>query len=589
MHSAASRKTGDLAVMWPEVRRSFWRRPAFWTLLLTLVLVNARGETSPLGTEKFDRILRPLIGPVRQHGWTRVVAATRGRLGAHEERWLRALHVDVTRHFRYFHGFGASVPRRSLTELARLPFIVRISADAVVRKTDEFTQLASGADIAHNQFGLSGRGVGVAVLDSGVCSSTTTDPDLNGYGGKSRIVWSQNFVSGETRTRDQVGHGTFVAGVIAGNGAQSSQTSGTSYNTHTFYGIARCANIVSLRVLNGQGVGQVSDVMAAIEWAIANRDAYNIRVLNLSLGHAAGDYYQNDPLCQMCEYAWSRGIFVVVAAGNNGRLNSTPTDGFANEGYGTAYGSIASPGNDPYVITVGALKQNPADPTNRAAYRIATYSSRGPSRLDFVLKPDIVTAGNHVVSLRLPNSLLEPQYDPTNLVPVSAYWMNPPGGTQSAYFQLSGTSLSAAVVSGAAALMYQADPTLSPDTIKARMMLGADKFPENGDIFSYGAGVLNIPAALARTETATNAISPPVLRSGQQDVVLMGRVIWGANGIWNTGITDPRNFWGPGAVKEDGAIVFGRVIWGGSLWNDTTVWQPGSVAADLSQTTINGD
>src|SRR5262249_22460536 len=151
-------------------------------------------------------------------------------------------------------------------------------------------------------------------------------------------------------TDDWLGHGSHVAGIIAGNGSQSSASGTRSYTTHHFYGIARNANLVSLRVLDELGNGNVSDVVAAIQWAVNNRVQYNIRVMNLSLGHAPGESYMTDPLCQACEAAWKRGIVVVCAAGNDGRKNAIQGLAQDNEGYGTAYGSINSPGNDPYVI-----------------------------------------------------------------------------------------------------------------------------------------------------------------------------------------------------------------------------------------------
>src|SRR5206468_1075614 len=151
---------------------------------------------------------------------------------------------------------------------------------------------------------------------------------------------------------DLCGHGTHVAGIIAGNGAGSS---GSNYY-RTFYGIARNANIVNVRVLDAYGQGYVSSMVDAITWCINARKRNNIRVMNLSLGHPVGESYTTDPLCQAVEQAWKAGIFVVCAAGNDGRLNSTIAAGADNEGWGTAYGSIQAPGNDPYVITVGATK-----------------------------------------------------------------------------------------------------------------------------------------------------------------------------------------------------------------------------------------
>src|SRR5439155_23852367 len=153
-----------------------------------------------------------------------------------------------------------------------------------------------------------------------------------------------------------------------------------------------------------------------------------------------------DPLCQAVERAWKAGIVVVCAAGNHGR--SIAADPTALP----AYATIDSPGNDPYVITVGATKGSSTP--DRSDDAMASYSGHGPSRLDFVLKPDLVAPGNRVIAGRCGiTSYLEPAYDPTNLIAVASYWPTAPLAEQPRYFVLSGTSMSAAVVSGRAALM----------------------------------------------------------------------------------------------------------------------------------------
>ena len=209
--------------------------------------------------------------------------------------------------------------------------------------------------------GYTGAGIGVAVIDSGVASH----PDLNGgFLGGSRVVWNQSFVPGVSSATDQYGHGTHIAGLIAGNGASSS---GVKY-LRTFEGIAPRANIINLRVLDENGAGTDSAVIAAIAQAIALKTRYNIRVINLSLGRPVYESYKLDPVCQAVEQAWKNGIVVEVAVGNNGRYQ--PTNG---------YGTINSPANDPYVITVGAMK--PMGTPTRTDDLIASYSSKGPTAM----------------------------------------------------------------------------------------------------------------------------------------------------------------------------------------------------------------
>src|SRR5205814_5622660 len=172
--------------------------------------------------------------------------------------------------------------------------------------------------------------------------------------------------------------------------------------TKTFKGIAPGAKIVNLRVLDANGGSTDSVVINAINKAISLKSTYNIRVINLSMGRAVYESYKLDPLCQAVEKAWKNGIVVVVAAGNNGRYQ--PTSG---------YGTVTSPGNDPYVITVGSMK--PMGTPTRVDDLIASYSSKGPTLIDAVAKPDLVAPGNLLVSLEAPGSTLYNQY-PSNRV-----------------------------------------------------------------------------------------------------------------------------------------------------------------------------
>ena len=174
-------------------------------------------------------------------------------------------------------------------------------------------------------------------------------------------------------------------------------------------------NLIDLRVLDANGGGTDEDVISAIEMAISLKSTYNIRVINLSLGRPVYESYTQDPLCQAVEAAWKAGIVVVVAAGNDGRDNT-----FGEQGYGT----ITAPGNDPYVITVGAMK---AEATyTRTDDLIASYSSKGPTQIDHIVKPDVVAPGNQVVSLLAPGSTLANQAA-GNSVPTSYYQDTPAG------------------------------------------------------------------------------------------------------------------------------------------------------------------
>src|SRR3989449_1485918 len=352
-------------------------------------------------------------------------------------------------------GAHYSVPVESLEALADDPDVAYISPDRQLNGSLDNTAAAVNAKVAW-QSGWDGTGIGVAVIDSGI----TGHSDLyntGGGGGKLRIVYSQDFVGGGTN--DYYGHGEHVAGIIAGSGK------GSNYSTYlrTFKGIAPNANLINLRVLDQNGQGTDSGVIAAIQVAINLQSKLHIRVMNLSLGRQVFESYQLDPLCQAVEAAWKAGIVVVVAAGNYGRDNSMGTSGYA---------TITSPGNDPYVITVGAMKT--AGSPLRSNSLIASYSSKGPTLLDHVVKPDIVAPGNRVVSLHgyafvNPATGLYvyealPQEYPQNLVLYGYY--NPTMSldtisTSGDYYTLSGTSMATPVVSGAVALLLQANGKLT--------------------------------------------------------------------------------------------------------------------------------
>lgn len=513
----------------------------------------------------------------------RVIARINGDLTQAEAKQVRLAGGSIYCRLPLVSSVGVRLPISRLSRLASLPFVQRLSADERVRKCDEFTVGHSGADVAYSS-GWTGKGITVAVIDSGINSTQ----DLGG----TRILAAVSFVpppAGQQPTAvDQCGHGTHVAGIIAGNGAMSTG----KYCFQTFYGIARRSNVVNVRVLDQNGEGTVSQVIQGIQWVLSNQSRYNIRVINLSAGHPVGESYSGDPLCQAVEQAWQAGIVVVCAAGNDGRLSNTPVAGQSNEGYGTNYGSIQCPGNDPYVITVGATKEEDSLKTDD---RIATYSSRGPTRLDFILKPDIVAPGNRVVSLYAASSTLATLYGSTNAVAGSAYSTSPLASSK-AYFVFSGTSMAAPVVSGAAALMLQANPSLKPDAVKARLMFSADKWAQpdgTTDPCTFGAGYLDIPAAMASTITPTvPAMSPDLVEDSNGDVfVNQDNAIWGNNAIWGTGVTDFRAVWGDNAIwgVSTNLLSSSNAIWGLGVWTDNAIWGFTTGQADLSSTAVHGE
>jgi Subtilisin-like serine proteases len=472
-----------------------------------------------------------------------------------------------------------SVSPSVLTILEAMPNVKYISPNRQNKSFLDLTTSAVNANVAW-PLGWDGTGVGVAVIDSGIALKR----DLTGPDGiTSRVIYSESFVTGQT-AEDVYGHGTHVAGIVGSSG----KNSGGLLFTRTFKGVAPNVNLINLRVLDANGGGTESGVIAAIERAIALQSTYNIRVINLSLGRQVFESYTLDPLCQAVEAAWKAGIVVVTAAGNYGRDNSTGTSG---------YGTIASPGNDPYAITVGAM--NTKGTFSTADDAIASYSSKGPTLVDHLVKPDLVAPGNGVVSLMAPNNTLAALY-PTTLISASTYQLLGFLGQSSDYFRLSGTSMAAPVVSAAAALLIQQQPSLTPDQVKARLMktatkainlystgighLSGQRFNNQADIFTVGAGYLNISAALANHEMASMpALSPRVARnpiSGKINMLRDFSVVWGDSMVWgDSAVFGNTVFFYAGVTATDDSIVWGdSMVWGDSttagftiVWGDSVL------------------
>jgi serine protease AprX len=453
-----------------------------------------------------------------------------------------------------------------------------------VSPNPDFYEDAVLAQAAWQQY--DGTGIGIAVIDSGI----NNDGDFG-----HQIVYSENFVQGEWSTSDAYGHGTHVAGILAGNGANSS---GRGYY-RTFVGLASHASLLNLRVLDGTGTGTDSQVIAAIQRAIQLKDQYNIRVINLSLGRGVFESYTQDPLCQAVESAWKAGIVVVVAAGNDGRNNNAGTNG---------YGTINAPGNDPYAITVGAMK--PMGTPTRTDDLIASYGSKGPTLFDQVVKPDIVAPGNQTISVV--GSTRETLYNLASVIPTFYYNYYGSFLPSRSYFRLSGTSMATPVVSGAAALVLQQNPGMTPDQVKARLMKTAYKnFPRYStaidpitgqvytsqyDIFTVGAGYLDLQNAINNNDLAPayvgSALSPTasIDATGKVYMVTGSSVIWGGSVLWGTS-----NVWGSqvlwGTTTSGASVLWGTsqmqgesVLWGSTATPDSSVlWGTSTEGAELIQ------
>ena len=356
----------------------------------------------------------------------------------------------------------------------------------------------TGAASAWSQ-GATGAGVNVAVLDTGI------DP-LPDFAG--RLVGGVDLSGEGNAFHDSYGHGTFDAGLIAGNGASSNGK---------YEGEAPGAGLVSVKVAGASGTTDLATVIAGVGWTIDNRASLGIGVLNMSLGYQPIESTAVDPLDTAVEAAWQSGIVVVVSAGNAGPFN----------------GTILSPGDDPLVITVGALDdlghENPSNDT------MTTFSSVGPTAPDGWFKPDLVTSGRSVVSLAAPGSTIDTQY---------------PGAQIGAgNFVGSGTSFSAAITSGAVADLLSADPSYGPNTVKGVLLASTLPGPV-GNPFVDGHGDLDVQGALA---------TAPVTLSQQPGIaaVAMGTTL-PLTSSWTFSSWNPVNW---------SSLAWNSLAWNGSSWS----------------------
>jgi len=430
-----ARASGDHQRAWPLSSTKSWRRLA---LGLTAVLVGAGTMTSGAGTASAS------------FGSETVIVTGSGSLSPTSA--VLQVGGSVLTHYTIINGVLASVPVASEPVLAALPGIVVTPDEEVSLQADTATPPRQPAAVFPQQTGAdqlatagnTGQGISVAVLDTGISSL----PDLAG-----RLLGGVDLTNDNDPFQDRYGHGTFVAGLIAGNGASS----GGQYA-----GEATGANLVSVKVAGVSGKSDLGTLISGLQWAVNNRAQYNIKVLNISLGYQPKGSTVTNPLDQAVERAWQSGITVVASAGNAGPFN----------------GTILSPGDDPLVITVAALDD--LGQVSVSNDTMTAFSSVGPTSTDGWVKPDLVISGRSVVSLAAPGSTI--------------YNNNPSARIAAANFVGSGTSFSSAITSGAAALVIAQNPGITPNQVKARLLGTATPGPV-GDPFVDGHGVLNAYAA----------------------------------------------------------------------------------------------
>jgi serine protease AprX len=411
--------------------------------------------------------------------------------------------------------------------------------------------------------GVTGKGVTVAVIDTGIAPVVGLDSPGKVWNGPDLSYDGQ---AAGTRYVDGYGHGTHMAGIIAGrDGAFDPRNPDPA----KFAGIAPDAALLNMKVGAADGGADVSQVIAALDWVTAHRrdNAMNVRVVNLAYGTASVQPWQVDPLARAVENAWNAGLVVVTAAGNDG-LDAP---------------SLLMPAVDPHVLAVGAVDNAGTAP--RIDDVVADFTSGGNSDR----RPDVLAPGKSVVSLRVPGSYVDTQH-PEGLVT---------GDTSGRFFRGSGTSQATAVTAGEVALLLQARPTLTPDQVKALLMSTADPLTTPTPVM--GAGVLDVIGALLSPvpSTATAAELPDSTGTGSLEAsrggehvldptngaVLSGEVdalgspwnaaAWSAasaNGsAWSGGSWNGRAWTGKAWAKSSYApAAWTGSSWSGGLWSDHT-------------------
>lgn len=491
---------------------------------------------------------------------------------------LRQSGIRLNAEHRGAGALSVTLPAGELRRLALDPDVISISADARVTSHGHGSLWdgptpAWAADAQHlrRTLGLpatasGGRGVGVAVIDSGIAPVRDLAAQIAGF---------YDFTAGGVAAEpsDAYGHGTHVAGLIAGTGASS---------FGAYPGIAPGVRLIGMKVLDANGEGCASNVLAAIEFAIEQRVALGIDVINLSLGHPVLEPGATDPLVQAVERATAAGIVVVASAGNFGERPG---------GSQVGYGGISSPGNAPSALTVGALRT--LHTTDRGDDRVATYSSRGPTWYDGLAKPDILAPGHGLIATTAPRSTLDKQYG----------GLGPWGG----YAALNGTSMAAAVTAGVVALMVEANrhdgdsAPLTPNMVKLLLQYTAVAVRRYDagvpSPLEQGAGGLNAAAAIemARAIDPTVTAGLPWLEVGVRATTSIAgvslpwtqQVIWGDRLLWGHLIEQREPawsstvVWGGEVTWSDGVAIAATslVVDSLPLWSTRIVWGSGLVGA----------
>lgn len=344
-------------------------------------------------------------------------------------------------------SYVVEIPRQYIYNLKNIKGIKAVYENTHITAQMNKARKAVNWETAKNQ-GLTGKNIGIAILDTGIAGVDDFTKPYN------RIIGFKDFVNNQKDPYDDNGHGTHVAGIAAGNGLRSNGQ---------YCGIACESDIIGVKILDKEGKGNTSKVLAGVQWIVDNKDKYNIRIANLSIGSPGSSSL--DPLVKAVNAAWDCGIIMTIAAGNNGPKVS----------------SITSPGISKKVITVGSSDDTQSVTIWGTSQK--NFSGRGPT-VECVVKPDIIAPGASIISCLSPTAYIDSISDEP-LKTVDKY-----------YLELSGTSMSTPIVSGAIALLLQKYPDLKPNDVKYMLRYSTIDlgYPKN----QQGWGLIDIGKLISR-------------------------------------------------------------------------------------------
>jgi serine protease AprX len=492
--------------MWTFIMKKWHKSLHFilaFTLLLGLIGLNAIPDLDRPAN------LHPALAQVAVKAPEQRVSVIvqKSAVSDEAERLVSQLGGHVTKDLHIINAFAAEIPAKAVPALARASGVRWVSPDAPVLSSGRGKRGNTGNDGGTSEpppenyfldslsvrqvweMGFRGEGIGVAILDSGIDTEPDFGRDPNGNWRKnSRILVGLEFAA-DGDVNDSYGHGTHVAGIIGGNGANSNGL---------YQGVAPMVNLINLNISDPSGMAYESDTVEALQWVFDNKDRYNIRVVNLSVNSTVEQSYHVSAMNAAAEILWFNGIVVVTSVGNKGPGGSFNTVN-------------AAPANDPFFIAVGAIDERAT--ADRTDDTLASFSAHGPTADGFV-KPDILAPGKDIISVLGGNSQWDHEH-PDRLV------------LDGKYIRLSGTSMATPMVSGAVALLLQAEPELNPDQVKYRLI--------NASTTVNGEAYLDVYAAVTATttESANTGFEASQLLWTGSDPITWNSVNWNSVN-WNS-------------------------------------------------------